>query len=130
MLYFKKDELTALQRPCICHVCRERVATWAAQVHLENGEKQVTWEFCAWCLMYSSMAQWGYDHRAEMLHVGRFALGMAANHGKPVPVLDARDRLSPEDAEKFMLGVSFSSRLMVDRMGHSRGVSVRMLSGE
>lgn len=87
-----------------------------AKIRSEDGDGDRGY-FCAWCLMYSNQAQWGYDNRDEMLNVGRMALGMAAQHNRPLPAVDERDRLLPPDAERFMMGVSFTSSVMIDRMG-------------
>lgn len=70
---------------------------------------------CAYCLLYSGKAQWGHDNRAELLEVGRGAQEQAAKHNKPIPAIDERGRLHPADAEKFLMGVSFTSRMVVDR---------------
>lgn len=115
MLYFDDKELEPLlsTQRCRCSRCKERVATW--MVPLAEHEKKGP--LCAWCVMYSKESEWGYRHREELLHVGRACVGMAAQHRKTIPVLDELGRLSPDDAEKYMLGVAFTSRMLRGPLG-------------
>ena len=115
MLYFEEKELEPIlateRHRCSC--CGERVATWKAPV---NGAEKAP--MCAWCVMYdTARSEWGHRFREELLHVGRTCVGMAAQFGKPIPVLDDIGRLAPEDAEKFMLGVAFTGRMLRGPLG-------------
>lgn len=116
MLYFEEKEsepILATERHR-CVGCGKRVATWRAPV-IGATEKA---PMCAWCLMYDTVkSEWGHRFRDEMLHVGRTCVGMAAQFAKPIPVLDDLGRLSPEDAEKFVLGVAFTSRMLRGPLG-------------
>lgn len=113
MLYFTKDEMRVCEEKRRCKVCKERKATWVAKLRETEDETFV----CAHCLMYSNETQWGYDNRAELLDVGRAVVEQAVKSRKSLPTLDKRGRLSPDNAEKFIMGVSFTSRMIVDRFG-------------
>jgi hypothetical protein len=66
---------------------------------------------CAWCVLYAGSA-WGHRFRDEIQARGIMIRQTAVTSGSPkvhVPELDERHRLSPEDAEKLMLGVGFTS---------------------
>ena len=101
-----------------CQECRERKATWITKL-LDGNEASV----CAYCLLYSGKTEWGHDNREELMEVGRAAQEQAAKHSKPLPQIDERGRLHPADAEKFAMGVSFTSRLVVDRLQKSHALS-------
>jgi len=118
MLYFKAEEIRVCKDKKPCALCRERVGVWTGK--LLNGEEA---HLCAHCLMYSGKTEWGYDNREELLHVGRAAQEQAAKHSKPLPMIDERGKLHPADAEKFIMGVSFTSRMVMDRMVRRRGLS-------
>jgi len=118
MLHFDSDEVYVTEERCLCAMCRERKATWSAKL-LTDERVSV----CAHCLMYSGKTGWGHDNRAELLEVGRAAQEQAAKFRKPLPMIDERGRLHPADAEKFVMGVSFTSRMVVDRFGVGRALS-------
>jgi hypothetical protein len=118
MLYFDDNEVHVCQESQPCAECRERKATWVAK--LLTGDEA---SLCAFCLLYSGKTEWGHDNRGELLEVGRAAQEQAAKFRKPLPLLDERGRLHPADAEKFVMGVSFTSRMVVDRFGVGRGLS-------
>lgn len=118
MLYFKDKEVHPCTEKKPCALCRERVATWSGK--LLTGDKA---SVCAYCLLYSGKTEWGHDNRAELLEVGRAAQEQAAKFRKPLPMIDERGRLHPADAEKFVMGVSFTSRMVVDRFGVGRVLS-------
>ena len=118
MLYFKDEDVRACEEKCICTLCRGRAGTWSAK--LLTGKRA---SVCAYCLLYSGKAEWGHDNRAEILEVGRASQEQAARFHKPLPMIDERGRLHPADAEKFVMGVSFTSRMVVDRFGVGRVLS-------
>jgi len=91
-----------------CVVCGKQEATLKALFK----SKPETGSFCAYCVLYSGMTQWGYDNRDEILHVGRAAQELATKHNKTIPALDRRGRLQPEDASRFMLGVIFTTKML------------------
>lgn len=108
MLAFTEDQVKpfAVKSMVRCSVCGERPSTWSMALIGELDASPV----CGWCAMYSG-TQWGHDNRDELLHVGRACVGMAAQHDKPIPHLDERGRLSPQDAERYMMGIAFTSRM-------------------
>jgi len=118
MLYFTDDQVHVCKEKHPCAECRERKATWVTTL-LDGSEVNV----CAFCLLYSGKTEWGHDNRAELVEVGRAAQEQAAKFRKPLPMLDDRGRLHPADAEKFVMGVSFTSRMVVDRFGVGRDLS-------
>jgi hypothetical protein len=118
MLYFNQDEVHVCEEKANCALCRERKATWSAK--LLTGDRA---SVCAYCLLYSGKTEWGHDNRAELLEVGRATQEQAAKFRRPLPALDERGRLHPADAEKFAMGVSFTSRMVVDRFGVRRAIS-------
>lgn len=121
MLYFSEDEVCVNQERRYCQLCLDRVGNWKTK--LKEGEKEEEGGdvvVCGWCLLYSGRTRWGHENREELLEVGRAATELAAKHCKKLPALDERARLSPGDAERFVMGVSFTSRVMVDRLGHER----------
>jgi len=113
-LCFENDEMKAIPAADgeTCEVCGERTATWEATP--TEGENPL--KVCAHCAMYSMKAAWGYRCRAELLHVGRFCQGQALKHGREVPDLDERGRLEPEAAERYLMGVAYST-LVLKKMG-------------
>jgi hypothetical protein len=115
MLYFDNTEVHVTEERCFCALCHDRKATWS--VKLLSGDRA---SVCAYCLMYSGKTEWGHDNRSELLDVGRAAQEQAAKFRKPLPMLDKRGRLHPADAEKFLMGVSFTSHMVVDRFGAGR----------
>jgi len=102
-------EVTPLaKRGMRCSSCKEQQATlWAS---LRDGDGSGA--FCAHCVLYSGKTQWGHDNRDEILDIGRAAQELAGKHGKPMPVIDERGRLFPEDANRFMLGVIFTEKML------------------
>lgn len=118
MLYFTDEQVHVCQERCICALCHERKATWGTKLLSGEGAS-----LCAYCLLYSGKTEWGHDNRAELLEVGRAAQELAVKHAKPLPMLDERGRLHPADAEKFVMGVSFTSKMVVDRFGVGRDLS-------
>ena len=108
MLMFDSEEVEPIlaSQKIPCTACQKRSSPWKAA--LKGQEEKVP--LCGWCVMYAG-SQWGHDNREELLHVGRTCVGMAAQHNKPVPHLDERGRLAPPDAERYMMGIAFTSRM-------------------
>jgi len=111
MLYFNNEDVRVCQESCLCRECKGRKATWTAKF-LDGSEIAV----CAYCLLYAGKTVWGHENRHELVEAGRAAQEQAVKHNQPMPALDERGRLHPADAEKFAMGVSFTSRMMVDRL--------------
>jgi len=115
---FENDEMvaTSAEAGVTCEVCGERIATWETV----QTEKPTTLKVCAHCAMYSMRGAWGHRCRAELLHVGRLCQGQAMKHGRPIPDLDERGRLEPVEAEKFMMGVAYSTLILrkMQRLGN------------
>ena len=113
-LVITNDEVKALdKRGVICSACNKRQAT----IEADLKDRPESGYFCAYCLLYSGFTKWGHDNRDEILHIGRAAQEMAAKHGKPIPEVDERGRLSPNDANRFMIGVIFTMK-MLNRVVH------------
>lgn len=108
LIIVDNDIVPVEKRHIRCFACGQREAVLRGA--LRDSEEVA--EFCAYCLMYSGQTQWGYDNRDELLMTGMAAKEMAAKHNQPMPVLDERGRLSPDDASKFMMGVVFTSKMV------------------
>lgn len=89
-----------------CSMCASRSSPWKAAK--KSGDELVP--MCGWCVMYAG-SKWGHENRDELLYVGRTCVGIAAKHGRPLPELDERGRLSPEAAERYMMGIAFTTRM-------------------
>jgi len=90
-----------------CQRCGERLASWTAKP--TDGDQDIP--MCAWCVLYGG-SEWGHKLRNEVLAAGvriRQSALESRNPKKHVPELDERHRLTPEDAEKLMLGVGYTS---------------------
>jgi hypothetical protein len=111
MLAFSSEEVEPIlaSSKTRCESCGERTSGWKAWK--VGGDARVP--VCGWCLMYAADSQWGQDNKVELLHVGRLCVGMAAQHNRPIPELDERGRLGHVEAERFMMGVAFTSRMFV-----------------
>ena len=107
-------EVKALNKRGIwCVSCKERKAVLEADLK----DRPESGYFCAHCVLYSGWTRWGYENRDEILHVGRAAQEMAAKHNKSMPHVDERGRLMPDDANRFMMGVLFTTK-MLNRVVH------------
>lgn len=138
MLHFGEDDhvepVSAVPRQPCQAVCEgERQASWQAPAKV--GGKPML--FCGWCLLYSNMSQWGYDNRDELRYVGGYCKGQAAlSQSKRThhPELDERHRLNPEEAERFCLGIGFTTKLLehgpLGRFGRVRERAEEMLDGD
>jgi hypothetical protein len=126
VLTFNKDEIIMLQEgKDTCVACERRRASWEAAVRgieTEPNEDGIylaatgMMPMCGWCIMYSGKSTWGYENRDEILNVGRAAQEQALKVRRDPPQLDERGRLDPEGAERFMLGVAFTVKMM-SKMG-------------
>lgn len=132
MLAFTSDEIEVNKTETkeTCAVCEKRRAMWFGVAQTPPTEEGLSIRkldgkvpICGWCIMYSGYCQWGHEERDEILHVGRAAQEHAAKANKPIPMIDERGRLMPEDAERFMLGVAFTSKLLtkMGKMARMRG---------
>jgi len=111
MLYIDPDEVKIVPSGRTkCVDCEERYASWGMK--LDGGEDQVP--FCGWCLMYGS-SEWGRLNRDELVAVGEYVKASAlARRGKntEAPELDERHRLPPDAADRYVMGIIFTSRLL------------------
>ena len=134
MLAFTSDEIeVSKESKETCCVCERRRAMWLAYPKSSDlvgvGDVSIFLKsaikipMCGWCIMYSEGCQWGHEERDEILHIGRASQEQAAKSGKKIPSLDERGRLTPPDAERFMLGVAFTSKMLtkVGRMARMAG---------
>lgn len=119
------DQVEILNERCTCMACHRRVASWMAEQRREvPREGGRTWRqsMCGWCVLYSPSSAWGHANREELLHVGRAAQETALKSSRgEVPVLDDRGRLAPPEAEKFLLGVAFTDRMLKQLGGRTDG---------
>jgi len=91
-----------------CAKCNKRLASWMA---LPRGESKRV-PFCSWCLLYGG-SKWGHQNREEIYFAGRYVRGttaVARGKNTNVPVLDEEYRLSPQDAERYVMGIVFTTR--------------------
>jgi hypothetical protein len=119
MLFFASNEVVPQKAGSRekCVLCCDRVGTWWALVRSEKRDKELV---CAHCLLYRPESAWGHGNRHQLLYIGRFCRQVAQEYGNSGPQLDERGRLCPEDAEKLVLGVSVTSKLMSQKMGVSK----------
>ena len=126
MLLFDNKEIVMLEEgKYACVSCERRRAAWEATVRemdTKPNEEGIyvkatgMMPMCGWCILYSGKSTWGYENRDEILHVGRAAQEQALKVNRTPPELDERGRLDPEAAERFMLGVAFTVK-MVSKLG-------------
>lgn len=114
-LCFTEEELVPIQasEKRTCQACNDRTATWKG---LKWESTTETIEVCGWCALYSMTTAWGVELREEILHAGRYCQLRAVQYKKDVSDLDERGRLEPPEAERYMLGIAFSSK-MLKRLG-------------
>lgn len=114
-LCFTEAEMAPIQasEKRICQACNDSPATWKGP---KWGNTTETIEVCGWCSLYSMTTAWGVGLREEILHVGRYCQLRAMQFDKEIPDLDERGRLKPPEAERYMLGIAFSS-MMLKRLG-------------
>lgn len=110
-----------------CEVCANRRATWSGARKTEESGTQVP--MCAWCVLYAG-SSWGHENRDEILMMGptirQAALASAERNPKVhVPELDERHRLAPQDAERLMLGVFFTSSKLRRPLGTIRRIGLK-----
>lgn len=113
MLFIENNELTPISEgPALkCPACGVRRATWMGCAKGESKPRP----WCGWCVLYDPTNAWGHERRDEISHVGvlcRSSALKARGKNTIVPELDERHRLQPGDAERFMLGVGFTSGMV------------------
>lgn len=120
MLFFPANEVKAQPagERVRCWVCEKNIGTWWGPANCKARQRILC---CAHCLLYRPESRWGYENRHEILHIGRFCQNVAAEYGNTGPALDARGRLCPEDAERLVLGVSVTSKLIARQSPLYRG---------
>ncbi len=102
----------------------KRMASW--KTRLRDQEELVP--FCGCCVLYGH-SQWGYDNRDELRFIGEFVRATALDSlGKNtlVPELDARHRLQWRDAERYVMGIVFTSRTLVVSFARVAQIQARM----
>jgi hypothetical protein len=94
----------------VCSDCKERVASY--KMEPRGGGEWVP--FCGWCVLYGN-TKWGYENRDELAWAGRYV----QREGKRslakhvvVPMLDEIGRLHPAEAERYVMGILFTSKLL------------------
>lgn len=112
MLYIssKEIEIIPARDGIQCVHCKERTASYRMEPK-SGGEWQ---PFCGWCVLYGG-SQWGHLNREELVWAGRYVQGVGAtskSKNTVIPMLDERHRLSPFDAERYMMGIIFTSRIL------------------
>ena len=111
MLYIDPDEVKIVPAgTTVCAECKDRNASWGMK--LDGGEEPEP--LCGWCLMYGG-SEWGRLNREELTHVGEFVRKSALKaRGKNtvVPELDEMHRLPPDAADRYVMGIIFTSRLL------------------
>lgn len=104
------------------HVCKSREGCGRkASIRLQAVGTGDWVDFCAWHAMYGE-SKWASDNEGEIALVGSLSLMSAKKSmGRKVhvPALDGHGRLSADDAEKFMLGVLFTTRMLRRGIGAS-----------
>jgi len=127
MLYFGDGEMEPIRASTSgkCEICDVRPATWKTpRKRVNEDEAEPVVKACAWCVLYSGKTQWGEENKDELLHSGRLCQGIAAEYRKPLPALDDRGRLHPPDAERYMMGIAATSRMIV--RGHIGRLAAKM----
>jgi hypothetical protein len=112
MLYVepKEIEVVPADRRTICVACRERQASWRMKV-MAGGFG----EFCGWCALYSGETRWAHENRDEVAHLGEYVRGMAmksVSKSVVVPELDGHHRLDQDTAERQIMAIIFTSRML------------------
>jgi hypothetical protein len=109
-IYAEERELEAIpvSERHKCVAC-EKVASWCVEQLSDSSRVSM----CGWCVMYSGQAAWGHAYRDELVHVGR---ACRDDGGTNVPELDERSRLDPVNAERYLMGVVFTSRALRNKL--------------
>jgi hypothetical protein len=93
-----------------CAHCEERQASW--KMKPKGGGEPVP--LCGWCILYGG-SEWGHLNREDLVWAGRYVQGQALGSRRKstvIPMLDERHRLSPSDADKYVMGILFTSRIL------------------
>ena len=129
MLHVEKGEIVAIpaRKRTPCAICEERVASWETEP-LDCPES--TAPMCGWCVLYGG-STWGHLNRDEIVYAGVYVRAEACRRMSPrtkVPELDERHRLQPEDADRYLMGIIFTSALLNNGpLGRLAGVTRRAL---
>lgn len=120
MLYVEDGELEAIlvSERHRCVVCKHDKSFAAWRVEPKDGGEHVP--MCSWCVMYSNQAKWGWENREELSAVGalcKTAAEQSRGRNTHVPQLDERHRIGRGDADKWMMGVQFTSRALRKKLG-------------
>lgn len=111
MLYIDPGEVDVIPTgPTTCACCKKRKASWGMR-RVEGKDRE---PLCGWCVMYGD-SEWGKLNADELVAVGEYVRGFALKTKRKetvVPELDERHRFQPDDAERYVMGVVFSSRLL------------------
>lgn len=93
-----------------CSCCEERVASYKMEPK-DGGE----WRpFCGWCVLYGG-TRWGHENRDELAWAGRYVQQEGKrSQGRRVviPMLDEVGRLDAESAERYVMGILFTSKIL------------------
>ena len=112
MLYIDPKEVEVIPTgPTRCAECEERKASW--KMKLVGGELA---PLCGWCVMYGN-SEWGRLNRDELVMVGEYVRASAlksSNARTVIPELDERHRLQPDAADRYVMGIIFTSRLLAN----------------
>lgn len=116
MLYIPPDEVEVIRaRDGIqCVHCEERTASW--KMEPKGGGAPIP--LCGWCVLYGG-SEWGHKNRDELAYSGKYVQGVGGASESPnssIPMLDDRHRLSAPDAEKYVMGIMFTSKMLTSRM--------------
>lgn len=128
----KEVEVLPAKDGIVCEHCKERGASW--KMEPKGGGERVP--LCGWCVLYGG-SEWGHLNRDDLVWSGRYVRGIGMSSGGKnvvVPTLDERHRLSPLDAEKYVIGIMFTSKMLarggsMGRLVRSTGAKVVNLFG-
>lgn len=111
MLYIDPGEVTVIPTgPTVCACCQERKASWA-MLRVGGTDRE---PLCGWCVLYGD-SQWGKLNADELVAAGEYVRAYALSTQRKstvVPELDERHRLPPDAADRYVMGIVFSSRLL------------------
>lgn len=112
MLFIEAEEVEVIPAKdgIKCSCCKERVASYKMEPQ-GGGERQ---PFCGWCVLYGG-TRWGHENRDELAWSGRYV----QQEGKRsrakhvvIPMLDELGRLDAVSAERYVMGILFTSKLL------------------
>jgi hypothetical protein len=113
MLFVEPDEIEIIPAGRTkCQACEGRYASWRMGT---TEAPMIKRDLCGWCALYDQKTAWAHDNREELAHVGEMVLGYArrsVNKKAVIPELDDQHRLDPDAADRFFMGVVFTSRML------------------